>query len=92
MPYPRVIVTHMHPDHIGLAHWLCERWNVRLWISATDYSGTAGLLGPYRVGGDRAAEVFASHAVNSPEAMEQIKGRTGYFPSLVPPYPRSTGG
>ena len=26
MPILRVIVTHMHPDHIGLAHWLCERW------------------------------------------------------------------
>jgi glyoxylase-like metal-dependent hydrolase (beta-lactamase superfamily II) len=25
-PVLRVIVTHMHPDHIGLAHWLCERW------------------------------------------------------------------
>ena len=37
LPILRVIVTHMHPDHIGLAHWLCERWNVRLWISATDY-------------------------------------------------------
>jgi glyoxylase-like metal-dependent hydrolase (beta-lactamase superfamily II) len=26
LPVLRVIVTHMHPDHIGLAHWLCERW------------------------------------------------------------------
>ncbi len=36
LPILRVIVTHMHPDHIGLAHWLCERWSVggrvcRLW-------------------------------------------------------------
>ena len=37
LPVLRVIVTHMHPDHIGLAHWLTERWGVRLWISATDY-------------------------------------------------------
>ena len=37
LPMLRVIVTHMHPDHIGLADWLCERWNVPLWISATDY-------------------------------------------------------
>ena len=29
LPVLRVIVTHMHPDHIGLAHWLCERWNAR---------------------------------------------------------------
>jgi glyoxylase-like metal-dependent hydrolase (beta-lactamase superfamily II) len=25
-PVLRVIATHMHPDHIGLAHWLTERW------------------------------------------------------------------
>jgi len=29
LPILRVIVTHMHPDHIGLAHWLCERWKTR---------------------------------------------------------------
>src|SRR5688572_10153468 len=43
LPVLRVIVTHMHPDHIGLAHWLCERWTTaahacRLWISATDWN------------------------------------------------------
>ena len=27
LPILRVLVTHMHPDHIGLAHWLCERWS-----------------------------------------------------------------
>jgi glyoxylase-like metal-dependent hydrolase (beta-lactamase superfamily II) len=27
LPVLRVIVTHMHPDHIGLAQWLCERWS-----------------------------------------------------------------
>jgi len=88
LPILRVIVTHMHPDHIGLAHWLCERWNVRLWISSTDYQvARLGCLGPTGFGGDRAAEFFASHGLNSPEAVEQIKGRTGYFPSLVPSVP-----
>ena len=29
LPVLRVIVTHMHPDHIGLAHWLTERWSAR---------------------------------------------------------------
>src|SRR5678810_453650 len=53
LPVLRVIVTHMHPDHIGSAHWLCERWNARLWISATDFgiarmasSASAGFGGP----------------------------------------------
>jgi len=88
LPILRVIVTHMHPDHIGLAAWLCERWNVRLWISATDYQvARLGCMGPTGFGGDRAAEFFASHGLNSPEAVTQIKARTGYFPSLVPSVP-----
>ena len=36
-PVKRVIVTHMHPDHVGLAHWLCARWNAPLEMSMTDY-------------------------------------------------------
>ncbi len=88
LPVLRVIVTHMHPDHIGLAHWLCDRWNVRLWISATDYHvARMGCLGPTAFGGERAANFFAEHGLNSPEAIEQIKARTGYFPSLVPSVP-----
>jgi len=88
LPVLRVIVTHMHPDHIGLAHWLCERWNVRLWISATDYQiARIGCMGPTGFGGDRAADFFASHGLNSPEAITAIKARTGYFPSLVPSVP-----
>ena len=38
LPVLRVIVTHFHPDHMGLAAWLTERWQCRLWISATDYN------------------------------------------------------
>jgi glyoxylase-like metal-dependent hydrolase (beta-lactamase superfamily II) len=27
LPVLRVVVTHMHPDHMGLAHWLTQRWS-----------------------------------------------------------------
>lgn len=37
LPVLRVLVTHMHPDHIGLASWMCTRWQAPLWISATEY-------------------------------------------------------
>lgn len=33
----RVIVTHLHPDHVGLAGWLCEMFDTPLWMSRTDY-------------------------------------------------------
>jgi glyoxylase-like metal-dependent hydrolase (beta-lactamase superfamily II) len=36
-PVTRVIVTHFHPDHIGLADWLCRRWNAPLWITAAEW-------------------------------------------------------
>ena len=88
MPILRVIVTHMHPDHIGLAYWLCERWNVRLWISATDYNmARLGALGPTAFGGDAAAHYFASHGLNDPDSVGQIRARSSYFPKLVPAVP-----
>ena len=33
----KVIVTHYHPDHIGLAGWLFERLGAPLWMSRADY-------------------------------------------------------
>jgi glyoxylase-like metal-dependent hydrolase (beta-lactamase superfamily II) len=36
-PITRVICTHFHPDHMGLASWLCRRWNVELWTTLGEY-------------------------------------------------------
>ncbi len=36
-PVKRVIVTHMHPDHIGLAGWLTEKFDIPLATSQTAY-------------------------------------------------------
>lgn len=33
----RVICTHFHPDHMGLASWLCRRWDVELWTTLGEY-------------------------------------------------------
>ena len=33
----RVIVTHMHPDHIGLAGWLTGKHQCRMWITRLEY-------------------------------------------------------
>ena len=32
-----VICTHMHPDHIGMAGWLCEKWRVPFYMSYGEY-------------------------------------------------------
>jgi glyoxylase-like metal-dependent hydrolase (beta-lactamase superfamily II) len=36
-PITRVIVTHFHPDHAGMAGWLCGRTGAELFMSQTDY-------------------------------------------------------
>lgn len=33
----RIIVTHFHPDHMGLAGWLCSRFEAPLFTSRTDW-------------------------------------------------------
>jgi glyoxylase-like metal-dependent hydrolase (beta-lactamase superfamily II) len=43
-PITRLVVTHHHPDHIGLAGWHAARWNVPLEISAGEWA-VAGRYG-----------------------------------------------
>ena len=96
LPVLRVICTHMHPDHIGLAAWLCDRWSTpehrcRLWISATDY-GVARLASVSPTGfggGEYSAVFFKSHGLVNADYLAQIKARTNYFTNLVPDVPRS---
>ena len=96
LPVLRVIVTHMHPDHIGLADWLCTRWSgaeagghtCRLWISATDYTmARIGSQSTTGFGGESAAAFFASQGLTDPDSLEKIRGRASYYPSLVPSVP-----
>lgn len=34
----RVIITHFHPDHIGLASWLAQRCDCSVWISRGEFN------------------------------------------------------
>ncbi|MES1201365.1 MAG: MBL fold metallo-hydrolase [Pseudomonadota bacterium] len=36
-PVTRVLCTHMHPDHLGLAGWICRKYGARLWMSRLEY-------------------------------------------------------
>jgi len=101
LPVLRVFVTHMHPDHIGLADWLCERWSgraagppqggareCRLWVSATDWN--AARMASQQTtgyGGDSAARFFASHGLSDPAALDKVRARRNYFASMVPSVP-----
>ena len=36
-PITRVMVTHMHPDHLGLAGWITRKFDCPLWMSRLEY-------------------------------------------------------
>jgi glyoxylase-like metal-dependent hydrolase (beta-lactamase superfamily II) len=36
-PIRRVLATHYHPDHMGLAGWLCAETGAELWTSRTEW-------------------------------------------------------
>jgi glyoxylase-like metal-dependent hydrolase (beta-lactamase superfamily II) len=95
LPVLRVVVTHMHPDHMGLAHWLTERWSTpgaedcRLWISATDWNAArVASHADTAFGGEGAARFFARHGISDPAALDQVRARTNYYASMVPKVPR----
>ena len=95
LPVLRVLVTHMHPDHIGLADWHTRRWSnpahdCRMWISATDYAVARMLvLKPSGFGGEAAAEHFRRHGLSDPEAVAKVRARGNYYGSMVPAVPET---
>ena len=36
-PITRVIATHLHADHTGLAGWITHKWGCELWMSRSDF-------------------------------------------------------
>ncbi len=37
LPVRRILCTHHHPDHIGLAGWMQDRWGTELWATRTEW-------------------------------------------------------
>ncbi len=94
LPILRVLCTHMHPDHLGLAHWICERWNAPLWISMTEFMTgrlwsrpPEGDVAEGGVNGQSAVDHFVRHGLQDQEAIEKIRSRKNYYPDLVPKVP-----
>ncbi len=94
LPILRVVITHMHPDHIGLAYWLCQRWDVPMFITMTDYATARLWSRPAQDGlaaggpnGNSAVQHFSRHGLVDPEAREKISQRANYYPDLVPDVP-----
>ncbi|HZW22065.1 MBL fold metallo-hydrolase [Noviherbaspirillum sp.] len=90
LPVKRVMVTHCHPDHVGLSDWLCTRWNAPMWMSTGDY-GFARMMSGSLPGVDGTAMLphFQRHGLTDEAMLEKLQGRKSYYPTLVPAVPAS---
>jgi glyoxylase-like metal-dependent hydrolase (beta-lactamase superfamily II) len=90
LPILRVLVTHCHPDHVGLADWLCQRWQAPLLMSAGEYAFarvmSAGLPG---ADGTAATPHFRRHGLMDAAQTVKLQGRNTYYQDLVPAVPQA---
>ena len=86
-PVERVIVTHFHPDHIGLAGWLCERFGVELWISQAEFLTAQVVRGGLAAGDiEKRVEHYRRNGLAG-EALEGFRSRSNYYRDTVSPLP-----
>lgn len=82
-PIRRLIVTHYHPDHFGLAGWLTRRFQVELWMSESEYlTARAFLLGLPGYCAPSAAELLARHGLDAAQVAHQT-ARGNTYPLVV---------
>ena len=85
----RIFVTHMHPDHVGMAGWLARKFKVRLWMTRLEYLTCRNLVADTgREAPDDAIRFYRATGW-SDEALDVYRARFGGFGKYVHPLPDS---
>ncbi len=87
-PVTRVIATHLHPDHVGMAGWLTERTGAKLLMTRTEYL-SARLLAADQPPPPPENLAFYRAAGLSDAQLESYAGGFGIYSKLVSPLPQS---
>lgn len=83
----RLIVTHFHPDHIGAAGWLCERFDAPLLTSQTGYLGCINIsLSPGAMDARTYRDFYLSHGL-APEIAALVGTQGHAYLRMVMPVP-----
>lgn len=88
-PVIGMICSHCHPDHVGMAGWISERWQAPLWMTHGEYY--MGMMFS-RGSGDGPlweAEEFYRRAGVDENFLERFRKRTRSFSGLTEPLPRT---
>ena len=84
-----IICTHCHPDHIGQAGWLSERWRAPLWMTHGEYFNGRIFAGPAGEGTFWEGEEFYRRAGAPQHFLDAFSRKSSGYAGLVEPMPRS---
>ena len=80
--------THMHPDHIGLAHWLAL---TRGTMPAVDQRHRLECRAhgqqPPPASAARRGALLRAHGLTDPESLDKVRARSNYYANMVPQVP-----
>ncbi|MPZ45146.1 MAG: MBL fold metallo-hydrolase [Betaproteobacteria bacterium] len=88
-PIKRLVVTHYHADHVGLAGWHQRRWDAPLWMTEGEFL-TALALYHETPGHHRGAmfDLFRAHGLDEAR-IEGMKVFSGAYPRLISELPHT---
>jgi len=88
-PLSRILVTHLHPDHVGCAGWLARKFNVDLWMSRDEYLLCRVLVADTGKPAPPEGIRFYRGAGFEAEAIERYTEHFGAFGRVVSPLPEA---
>tara|TARA_B110000503_G_scaffold65057_1_gene102308 strand:+ start:5298 stop:6332 length:1035 start_codon:yes stop_codon:yes gene_type:complete len=88
-PVHQLIVTHLHPDHVGLAGWLCDVWGLELQMSRTDYLTCRVLMSDTGKAAPKAAIDFYQRAGVTDEQLASYQTKFGGYGKSIYTMPDS---
>jgi glyoxylase-like metal-dependent hydrolase (beta-lactamase superfamily II) len=89
LPITRVLVTHMHPDHVGLAGWLARRHGCKLWMTREEYLNCRVLTADTGRQPPQDAIDFYSSAGWTDSNLDVYRQSFGGFGKMIGPLPDS---
>ncbi len=88
-PVSHVVVTHLHPDHVGCAGWLTDEFGVDLWMTRDEYLLCRVLVADTGRPAPEEGIRFYHAAGFPPEAMHRYQEMFGMFGKFVAPLPEA---